>query len=98
MEMQTQYFTAKHAFEKNFISKVVHDEGIATTQQDKQEVFFNYYEGLLGTAMTRSSTLDLDFFHRAGIDLAALDEPITEEEVWQTIKSLPAEKALGPDG
>jgi hypothetical protein len=58
-----------------------------TSQEDKQEAFFNHFEGLLGTAMARSSTLDLDFFHREGLDLSALDQPITEEEVWNTICS-----------
>jgi hypothetical protein len=83
---------------KNYISKVIHGDGIATSQEDKQEAFFNHFEGLLGTAMARSSTLDLDFFHREGLDLSALDQPITEEEVWNTIKSLPADRAPGPDG
>lgn len=31
------------------------------------------------------------------MDPTSLDEPITEE-VWQTIKNLPADKAPGPDG
>lgn len=42
--------------------------------------------------------MDLDFFHQEGLDLSALEEPITEDEVWETIKSLPADKATGPDG
>jgi len=37
-------------------------------------------------------------FHRAGIDLSDLDAPFSEEEAWLTIKSLPADRALGPDG
>lgn len=32
------------------------------------------------------------------MDLSALDNPITEEEVWETIKTLPADRAPGPDG
>ena len=27
-----------------------------------------------------------------------LDAPISEDEVWETIKTLPKDKALGPDG
>lgn len=99
-DANTALFHSQACFQKrkNFISKVVYDEGIATTQQDKHEAFFSYFEGLLGTAVTRSSTLDLEFFHREGLDLAAIDEPITEDEVWQTIRTLPADRALGPDG
>jgi hypothetical protein len=32
------------------------------------------------------------------MDLSALDSPITEEEVWETIKSLPSDRAPGPNG
>jgi hypothetical protein len=31
-------------------------------------------------------------------DLAQLDAPFSEEEVWATIKCLPSDKASGPDG
>jgi hypothetical protein len=48
-------------------------------------------------ALPWTSTLGLAFFHRQGVDLAVLDDPITEEEVWATIKSLPADRAPGPD-
>jgi hypothetical protein len=42
--------------------------------------------------------LDLPFFHRAGIDLSSLDDTITEDEVWNTIKDLPVDRVSGPDG
>lgn len=73
----------------------MHYEGIAITQQDEHGAFYNYFEGLLGTETTRSSPLDLIFFHWEGLDLAALVEPITEDAVWQTIKILPADRASG---
>lgn len=59
---------------------------------------FEYFDGLLGTALPRQSTLDLSFFHRQGIDLLVLDEPIIENEVRDTIKALPIDRAPGPDG
>lgn len=31
-------------------------------------------------------------------DLQSLDEPISEEEVWEVVKNLPQDKAPGPDG
>lgn len=69
-----------------------------TTQNDKQQIMFEYYEGLLSTAAVHASTLDLAFFHRQGMDLSALDGTITEEDVSNTIKTLPADRALGLDG
>ena len=83
---------------KNFIPKLLYEDQVVTGQEEKQDVMFNYFDGLLGTALPRSSTLDLSFFHRAGFDLSVLDTPITEEEVWDTIKTLPADRAPGPDG
>jgi hypothetical protein len=59
---------------------------------------FDFYENLLGTDLSRPASLDLQFFHRDALDLSALDTPITEEEVWETIKSLPSDRAPGPDG
>jgi len=32
------------------------------------------------------------------MDLSILDNPITEDEVWEKIRSLPADRAPGPDG
>uniref|UniRef100_A0A0A9FIG8 Reverse transcriptase domain-containing protein n=1 Tax=Arundo donax TaxID=35708 RepID=A0A0A9FIG8_ARUDO len=71
---------------------------VLTSQMDKQEVMFEYYDGLLGTEQQRATTLNLQYFHRAGIDLSSLDDPITEDEVWEMIKTLPADHAPGPDG
>lgn len=83
---------------KKFIPKLVEADRVVTSQEDKQQVMFAYYDGLLGTALASSYTLDLSFFHREGCDLSALEAPITEEEVWEAIKSLPADRALDPDG
>ena len=33
-----------------------------------------------------------------GLDLSILDEPFTEQEIWATIRFLPADRAPGPDG
>jgi hypothetical protein len=46
----------------------------------------------------REFTLNLQAFHRPAIDLSDLEQVVSEEEVWATIKSLPSDKAPGPDG
>ena len=43
-------------------------------------------------------TVDLSELGMPCIDLHTLEAPFSEEEVWQTIRSLPSDKAPGPDG
>jgi len=99
-DTNTEFFHSHARFrkKKNFISKVIQNREVVTTQEGKQAAFFDYFDGLIGTPLGRASTLDLSFFHQEGIDLSVLDVPITEDEVWQTIQNLPADRAPGPDG
>jgi hypothetical protein len=46
----------------------------------------------------REVTINLEELNMPSFDLADLEAPFTEEEVWKTIKFLPADKAPGPDG
>ena len=71
---------------------------VAISQEDKHQVLFNHFDGVLVQAKARSVTFNLATFHRAGIYLSVLEEPFTEEEIWATIQSLPADRAPGPDG
>ena len=59
---------------------------MVTTQEDKHRILLEHFEGVLGQARTRSTSLDLAAFHHAGIDLSVLDVPFSEDEVWATIK------------
>jgi hypothetical protein len=74
------------------------EDRVVTTQEDKHRILLEHFEGVLGQARTRSTSLDLAAFHHAGIDLSVLDVPFSEDEVWATIKALPAGRAPGPDG
>jgi hypothetical protein len=65
---------------------------VVTSQEDKHEVLFDFHNNLLGTSRNRQASLDLQYFHRAGMDLSQLDSPITEEEVLATIKALPVDR------
>jgi hypothetical protein len=71
---------------------------IITQQEEKQVAAWQFYNNLLGTAGQRDLTLNLDAFHRPSIDLSDLDQFLSEEEIWSTIKSLHPDKAPGPDG
>jgi len=99
-DANTSFFHKQASFSrrKNFIYKLRDGERVVTSQEEKHQVLFDYFDGVLGTAVPRTATLDLSAFHRSGLDLSALDAPFTEEEIWATIRSLPADRAPGPDG
>jgi hypothetical protein len=42
--------------------------------------------------------LNIGAFHWPNSDLLELDQFLFEEEIWNTVKSLPSDKAPGPDG
>lgn len=98
-DANTSFFHQQAGFRKrrNFIPKLVDGDQV-TSQEGKQQIMLDYYENLLGTAPPRVSTLNLDFFHRHGANLDVLDAFITEDELWAAIKSMPADRAPGPDG
>jgi hypothetical protein len=98
-DANTSFFHKQAAFRKRkiFISKLMDGDRMATSQEDKQEVLYDYYLNLLGTAPDRPISLDLQYFHRDSSGLDILDRPILEE-VWETIKDLPMDRTPGPDG
>lgn len=55
-------------------------------------------EELLGRAPAHEADLDLNLLGMESHELSDLEAIFTEEEVWNTIKELPADHALGPDG
>jgi hypothetical protein len=80
------------------IPKLMSGGHLVTTQEEKQNVMFEFYEGLIGTALPCTSTLNLQQFHNQIVDLKEMGNPITEEEVWDIIKPLLVDRAPGPDG
>jgi hypothetical protein len=79
----TSFFHKQAAFRKrkNFIPKLMDGDRVATPQEDKQKIMHSFYENLIGKVANQSFSLDLQTFHRPGLDLSMLDNPITEEEV-----------------
>jgi hypothetical protein len=53
---------------------------------------------LLGSRLNREHSIDLQALGIPTHDLTVLDLPFSEEEVWDTIKKLPLDKAPGPGG
>jgi hypothetical protein len=64
----------------------------------RKKNIFDFYSNLIGSSVDREVTINLEELNMPSFDLADLEAPFTEEEVWKTIKFLPADKAPGPDG
>jgi hypothetical protein len=71
---------------------------VLTAHDDKASEFDGFYKSLLGSHMDRDTTIDLDALGVPSYDLAALETPFSEEEVWEMIKRLPFDKAPELDG
>jgi exonuclease III len=99
-DTNTAYFQhhARYRKKKNFMAKLKVADRVLTDQEEKKQAVWDFYNNLLGMSGQREFTLDLQAFHRPAIDLSDLEQVVTEEEVWATIKSLPSDKAPGPDG
>jgi hypothetical protein len=87
-----------HWKRKNFIAKLVSDDQVYTKHEEKAHLVDLYYEEVLGTSANREHTINLNELGVPMFDLSDLDSPFSEEEAWATIKGLPADKVLGPDG
>jgi hypothetical protein len=83
---------------KTFISGLNTQEGLVTSQQDKIKVAVEYFNKAVGTPMVRSCCLNWNALGYTPTNLEDLDAPFTAQELLDIVKSLPAEKAPGPDG
>src|SRR6185437_12898671 len=90
---------ARHRKRKNFIAKLNTAEGtILTNHEEKEQNIFEFYTNLLGKSVDRDETVNLSELNMPSIALNDLEAPFSEEEVWKTVRSLPSDKAPGPDG
>jgi hypothetical protein len=68
-------------------------------QEDyKAKVVYVFFNEILGTLATRSHVINLEDHDLPCMDLSRLGNKFTKEEVWRVIRSMPSDKALGPDG
>jgi hypothetical protein len=84
--------------QKNFIANLKDGEQVATGHEEKAQLLWDFYSGLLGAREERPCTHNLAALGLLEHDLSFLDAPILEEEVFNTIKHMPNDKAPGPDG
>jgi hypothetical protein len=57
----------------------------------------SHFQELLGTPVLRPGDLNLDALNPPAVDLSDLEIPFSEAEILEVIKSMPADKAPGPD-
>lgn len=74
------------------------ESGWIQLHSELEDAFHTFFVKLIGKSVPREHTMDLDYLNVPSHDLSSLDAMFSEEEVWEVIKSLPSEKALGPDG
>jgi len=99
-DANTKFFHlhAKHRKRKNFIATLVDGDDILTSHRDKAAAVDGFFSNLIGSCWDREQAVDLEALGLSQHDLAALEAPCSEREIWETIKLLPSDKAPGPDG
>jgi hypothetical protein len=89
---------SRHRKRKNFIANIAADGQILTNHEDKARAANDFYENLFGTNLNRDHSINLEELGTVVHNLADLERPFTEDEMWATVKKLPSDKAPGPDG
>jgi hypothetical protein len=69
-----------------------------TEHSDKEKLIFETYKQRLGTCSTPTMQFDLEDLIEPTPGLQELSIPFTKEEIDIVVKSMPADKAPGPDG
>lgn len=83
---------------RNYITGLMISDSWVLNQKGIEEAFHDHFVNSLGKPVHHNHSLDLNFLNLSVHDLRELDADISEQEVWETIKSLPSRKAPGPDG
>ena len=99
-DANTKYFHmhARHRKRKNLVTKLKDGDNILTSHHEKAEVIDLFYSKLIGHTAERARSIDLEALGLPMYDLADLELPVSELEIWETVKTIPSNKAPGPDG
>ena len=82
---------------EDYIPSFLHEGRSFSAEDEKEDLIYNYYKGILGTPFQWLHSLRLDDL-LPQLDLTGIDACFSEEEIWATVKELPPDRAPGPDG
>lgn len=92
------HMQASYRLKKRFISKLEHNGVTALTHEQKEEQLLSYFQAIMGTPSVTTEAIDILSLDMQACDLSQLDAPFSEREIWDTIRSLPNERAPSPNG
>jgi hypothetical protein len=86
-------------YRKNFITHLMDDQGnMVTDHNEKAELIWQSFKQRLGTSNFNAVHFNLSAHFANQLDLSDLVQPFSTEKIDAVIRSLPSNKALGPDG
>ncbi|XP_066392841.1 uncharacterized protein [Miscanthus floridulus] len=71
---------------------------MASEEEAKADIVYEYYNGLLGNAFVRQHRIDLSQLDLSRLDLHELVAPFAADEVARVVRETPSDRAPGPDG
>jgi hypothetical protein len=83
---------------KTYISAIQSEDGVAISHEDKNKMAVEFFAKAIGTRASRDRTINWTALGYSPHNLEELDNAFTVQELLNTIKELPPEKAPGPDG
>lgn len=83
---------------RNFIPSLTVTGHVFADHAGMEQELHARFTAVFGTAMSSRTTINFEALRIQPIPLADLDVDIMADEVWNTIKELPPDRALGPDG
>jgi len=98
-DANTRFFhlQACHRNRKNLIPTLQHDGVCFSANDEKANLFYDYYNGIFGMPFQRQHAIELDGL-LPQLDLEGIDACFTEAEVWAAVNDMPPDRAPGPDG
>jgi hypothetical protein len=95
--MRFFHLQACHRSRKNTIAQLMHHRVPIVDEKLKVEAIFSHFDQIMGAVVEQTNGVDMDCIRLTRGQVPAIDRCFLEE-VWNIIKSLPLDKAPGPDG